>query len=56
MAQTRHNTRGIGVAHKRKSVGERYAPAGMKETPQISWWEGKGITAALVSILVRRAD
>jgi CubicO group peptidase (beta-lactamase class C family) len=52
LAQTRHNTRAIVVVYKGKIVGERYAPGWTKDTPQISWSEGKSITAALVGILV----
>src|SRR4051812_34968362 len=54
MAQTRHNTRAIVAVFKGKIVGERYAPGWTRETPQISWSEGKSITAALVGILVRQ--
>ena len=54
MAQTRHNTRAIVALYNGKIVGERYAPGWTKDTPQISWSEGKSITAALVGILVRQ--
>ncbi|HEV3062624.1 MAG TPA: serine hydrolase [Vicinamibacterales bacterium] len=54
MAQTEHNTRAIVVVYDGKIIGERYAPGWTKDTPQISWSEGKSITAALVGILVRR--
>jgi CubicO group peptidase (beta-lactamase class C family) len=54
MAQTQHNTRAIVGVYKGKIVGERYAPGWTKDTPQISWSEGKSITAALVGILVRQ--
>jgi CubicO group peptidase (beta-lactamase class C family) len=54
MAQTEHNTRAIVVLYRGKIVGERYAPGWTKDTPQISWSEGKSITAALVGILVGR--
>ncbi len=52
MAQTAHNTRAIVAVYKGKIVGERYAPGWTKDTPQISWSEGKSITAALAGILV----
>jgi len=52
MAQTRHNTRAIIALYKGKIVGERYAPGWTSDTPQISWSEGKSITAALAGILV----
>jgi CubicO group peptidase (beta-lactamase class C family) len=54
MAQTQHNTRAIVAIYKGKIVGERYARGWTKDTPQISWSEGKSITAALVGILVRQ--
>jgi len=54
MEQKEHNTRAIILAYRGKIVGERYAPGWTKDTPQISWSEGKSITAALVGILVRQ--
>lgn len=54
MAQTRHNTRALVVVYRGKIVGERYASGWTKDTPQISWSEGKSLTAALVGILVRQ--
>jgi len=56
MAQHEHNTRAIVVVYKGKIVGERYAPGWTKDTPQISWSEGKSITAALIGILVRQGE
>jgi CubicO group peptidase (beta-lactamase class C family) len=53
MAQREHNTRALVVVYKGRIVGERYAPGWTKDTPQISWSEGKSITAALVGILVK---
>jgi CubicO group peptidase (beta-lactamase class C family) len=53
MARKEHNTRAIVVVYGGKIVGERYAQGWTKDTPQISWSEGKSITAALVGILVR---
>lgn len=52
MAQTEHHTRAIVVVYGGKIIGERYAPGWTQDTPQISWSEGKSITAALVGILV----
>ncbi|MGH9141116.1 MAG: serine hydrolase domain-containing protein [Vicinamibacterales bacterium] len=52
MAQTRHNTRAIVAIYHGRIIGERYAPGWTKDTPQISWSEGKSITAALFGILV----
>jgi CubicO group peptidase (beta-lactamase class C family) len=54
MAQKEHNTRAIAVAYGGKIVGERYAPGWTKDTPQISWSQGKSITAALIGILVEQ--
>ena len=54
MAQTQHNTRAIVAVYQGKIVGERYAAGWTKDTPQISWSEGKSITAALAGILARQ--
>ena len=56
MAQKAHNTRAIVVVYRGKIIGERYAPGWTADTPQISWSEGKSITAALVGILVGRGQ
>jgi CubicO group peptidase (beta-lactamase class C family) len=56
MAQKAHNTRAIVVVYRGKIIGERYAPAWTADTPQISWSEGKSITAALVGIVVGRGQ
>jgi CubicO group peptidase (beta-lactamase class C family) len=53
MAQKAQNTRAIVAVYGGKIVGERYAPGWTADTPQISWSEGKSITAALVGIVVR---
>src|SRR5262245_4377266 len=54
MAQKEDNTRAIVMVYRGKIVGERYAPGWTKDTPQISWSEGKSITAALIGILVQQ--
>ena len=54
MAQKEHNTRAIVLVYRGKIVGERYAPGWTKDTPQISWSEGKSITAALIGLLARQ--
>ncbi|MCI0390456.1 MAG: beta-lactamase family protein [Acidobacteria bacterium] len=54
MAQKEHNTRAIVLVYGGKIVGERYAPGWTKDTPQISWSQGKSITAALIGVLVRQ--
>jgi CubicO group peptidase (beta-lactamase class C family) len=56
MAQKQHNTRAIVVVYRGTIIGERYAPGWTGDTPQISWSEGKSITAALVGILVRQGQ
>jgi CubicO group peptidase (beta-lactamase class C family) len=48
------NTRALVVAYKGKVLGERYAPGFTKNTPQISWSQGKSITAALIGVLVQQ--
>lgn len=54
MEQEEHNTRAIVVAYDGKIIGERYAPGWTKDTPQISWSQGKSITATLIGILIQR--
>jgi CubicO group peptidase (beta-lactamase class C family) len=54
MAQKEHNTRAIVFVYRGKIVGERYAPGWTKDTPEISWSEGKSITGALVGILANQ--
>lgn len=54
MAQREQNTRAFVVAYDGKIIGERYAPGWTGDTPQISWSQGKSITATLIGILVQR--
>ena len=54
MTQEEHNTRAIVVVYRDKLIDERYAPGWTKDTPQISWSQGKSITAALVGVLVQQ--
>jgi len=54
MAQKEQNTRAFVVAYDGKIIGERYAPGWTKDTPQISWSQGKSITATLIGVLVQR--
>jgi CubicO group peptidase (beta-lactamase class C family) len=42
------------VAYDGKIIGERYAPGWTQDTPQISWSQGKSITATLIGILIQR--
>jgi CubicO group peptidase (beta-lactamase class C family) len=48
------NTRSLVVAYKGKVLGERYASGFTKNTPQISWSQGKSITSALIGVLAHR--
>ena len=50
------NTRALVVVYRGKVIGERYAPGFTKNTPQISWSQGKSITAALVGVLVQQGE
>lgn len=54
MEQEEQNTRAFVVAYDGKIIGERYAPGWTKDTPQISWSQGKSITATLIGILIQR--
>ncbi|NQV29158.1 MAG: serine hydrolase [Rhodopirellula sp.] len=54
MAQEEQNTRAFVVAYEGKIIGERYAPGWTRDTPQISWSQGKSITATLIGILIQR--
>jgi CubicO group peptidase (beta-lactamase class C family) len=54
MEQKEQNTRAVVVAYDGKIIGERYSPGWTKDTPQISWSQGKSITATLIGILVHR--
>ena len=50
------NTRALVVVYRGKIIGERYAGGFSKDTPQISWSQGKSITAALIGILVKQGE
>jgi CubicO group peptidase (beta-lactamase class C family) len=50
------NTRALVVLHEGQIVGERFAPGFTGHTPQISWSQGKSITAALVGVLVGQGE
>ena len=56
MRQEAQNTRSIVVVYDGKIIGERYAPGWTKDTPQISWSEGKSITSALIGVLVEQGE
>jgi CubicO group peptidase (beta-lactamase class C family) len=53
MAQEQHNTRALVVVYQGKILGERYAPGFTRNTPQISWSQGKSITAALLGAAIQ---
>jgi CubicO group peptidase (beta-lactamase class C family) len=44
------------VIHKGKIIAERYAQGFTAHTPQISWSQGKSITAALIGVLVQQGE
>ena len=48
------NTRALAVVRRGRIVGERYAPGFTRNTPQISWSEGKSLTAALIGRLMEK--
>jgi CubicO group peptidase (beta-lactamase class C family) len=50
------NTRAFVVVYHGKIIGERYAPGFTAHTPQISWSQGKSITAALIGVLVQQGE
>ncbi len=56
MAQREQYTRALVVTHRGKIIGERYSESFGKNTPQISWSQGKSITAALIGVLAHRGE
>jgi CubicO group peptidase (beta-lactamase class C family) len=56
MIEAGQNTRALVVVYQGKIIAERYAPGFTGHTPQISWSQGKSITAALVGILVQQGE
>ncbi len=54
MGTEEQNTRALAVVRHGKIVGERYAPGFMRNTPQISWSEGKSVTATLIGVLMQK--
>lgn len=54
LAAPNQNTRAVVVVYDGKIVGERFAPGFSRHTPQISWSEGKSITAALIGVLIEQ--
>ena len=56
IAQDEQNTRALVVVYRGKIIGERYSEGFTKDTPQISWSQGKSITAALVGVLAQQGE
>ena len=56
IGQRDQNTRAFVVVYRGKVIGERYAEGFTNDTPQISWSQGKSITAALIGILVGQGE
>ncbi len=56
MAQSEHNTRAVVVIYRGKILGERYTDGFTRNTPQISWSQGKSIAAALLGAAIERGD
>jgi CubicO group peptidase (beta-lactamase class C family) len=56
MGEAGQNTRALVVIHRGKIVAERYAQGFTPRTPQISWSQGKSITAALIGVLVQQGE
>ena len=56
MAQAQHRTRALVIAYQGKIIGERYSAGFTKDTPQISFSQGKSIVGALIGILIQRGD
>ena len=56
MAEAGQNTRAFVVVYRGKIVAERYAQGFTPHTPQISWSQGKSITAALIGVLAYHGE
>ncbi len=56
MDEAGQNTRALVVVLNGKIVAERYAEGFTAHTPQISWSQGKSITAALTGVLVQQGE
>lgn len=56
MAQSEHNTRALVVVYRGKILAERYADGFTRNTPQISWSQGKSIAAALLGAAIQAGD
>jgi CubicO group peptidase (beta-lactamase class C family) len=56
MSRAEQNTRALVVVYRGKIIGERYAEGFGPDTPQISWSQGKSITAALIGVLAEQGE
>jgi CubicO group peptidase (beta-lactamase class C family) len=56
MSREDQNTRALVVVYRGKIIGERYGEGFTKDTPQISWSQGKSITAALIGVLSEQEE
>lgn len=56
ISQREQNTRALVIVYHGKVIGERYGEGFTKDTPQISWSQGKSITAALVGVLAQQGE
>lgn len=56
MNEAEQNTRALVVIHGGKIIAERFAQGFTATTPQISWSQGKSITAALIGVLVQQGE
>ena len=56
MSRDDQNTRALVVVYRGKIIGERYAEGFTRDTPQISWSQGKSITSALVGVLAEQGE
>jgi CubicO group peptidase (beta-lactamase class C family) len=56
MEDAGQNTRALVIVHGGKIVAERYAEGFTAHTPQLSWSQGKSITAALIGVLIHHGE
>jgi CubicO group peptidase (beta-lactamase class C family) len=56
MSRAEQNTRALVIAYRGKIIGERYAEGFGRNTPQLSWSQGKSITAALIGVLANNGE
>lgn len=50
------NTRAVVAVYKGRIIGERYALGTTRDTPHLSWSQGKSITAALIGVLIEQGE